>query len=105
MSMSTIEGMMFEKLCIATDMTGIAEYIDDGKNGFVVKANDSNKLAECMSWIINNRRKWEPIRKEARKTFENEFILERFGQRLEEELNNCQEKFYENTINVSSAIS
>lgn len=105
MSMSTIEGMMFEKICIATDMTGIAEYIDDGKNGFVVKANDSNKLAECMSWIINNRSKWEPIRKEARKTFENEFILERFGQRLEEELNNCQEKFYENTINVSSTIS
>lgn len=105
MSMSTIEGMMFEKLCITTDMTGVAEYIENGKNGFVVKAGSADELAACISWIIHNTEKWDPIRKEARKTYENEFTLEKFGQRLEIELKICKENFYENTVNVSSTIS
>lgn len=105
MSMSTIEGMMFGKLCITTDMTGIAEYIANGKNGFVVKAGSSAELASCISWIIHNRDKWEEIRQEARKTFEEEFSLEKFGERLEKELENCKEKYYENTVNVSAAVS
>lgn len=96
MSMSIIEGMMFEKLCITTDMTGVAEYIRDGENGFVVKAGDSDELAERMAWIINNRDKWDPIRKEARKTYEHEFTLEKLGERFDEELKNCKEKFLEN---------
>lgn len=96
MSMSIVEGMMFEKLCITTDMTGVAEYIRDGENGFVVKAGDSDELAERMAWIINNRDKWDPIRKEARKTYEHEFTLEKLGERFDEELKNCKEKFVEN---------
>lgn len=102
MSMATIEGMMFKKLCITTDMTGVAEYIENGKNGFVVKVNNSDELAKCMSWIINNREKWSSIQKEARKTFEREFTLEIFGNRLETELNNCKEKFYAKNRNVFS---
>lgn len=105
MSMSTIEGMMFEKLCITTDMTGVAKYIENGKNGFVVKAGSANELASCISWIIHNRDKWDSIKKEARKTYENEFTLERLEQRLEVEIKHCKEKFYENTVNVSSTIS
>lgn len=105
MSMSTIEGMMFEKLCIATDMTGVAEYIVNGKNGFVVKAGSSSELASCISWIIHNRDKWDTIQQEARKTFEMEFSMEKFGERLEKELGYCKEKYYENTVNVSATIS
>lgn len=105
MSMSTIEGMMFGKLCITTDMTGVAEYIVNGENGFVVKAGNSAELASCISWIIHNRDKWDSIKKEARKTYENEFTLEKLEQRLEVEIKYCKEKFYENTVNVSSTIS
>ncbi len=90
MSMSTMEGMMFGKLCITTDMTGIAEYIEDGKNGFVVRAGDSNQLAEKIRWIINNRDQWGAMKRNARKTFEEEFTLEKFGDRLETEMNCCR---------------
>lgn len=93
MSMAVIEGLMFEKLCITTDRTGIADYIENGKNGFVVKANDPAELAKCMSWIINNKEKWPSIQKEARKIFEKEFTLDKFGERLERELNYCKEKY------------
>lgn len=105
MSMSSIEGMMFGKICITTDMTGVSDYIENGKNGFVVKANAPDELAKCISWIVNNRDKWKPVRAEARKTFEREFILDKFGERLERELNICKEKFYENSNHVPSTIS
>ena len=105
MSMSTIEGMMFEKLCVTTDMTGVAEYIVNEKNGFVTKAGDSDKLASCISWIIHNRDKWDKIRQEARKTYEREFTLEKFGERLEKELKKCKEKYDENIVNVSATVS
>lgn len=105
MSMSIVEGMMFEKLCITTDMTGVAQYLEDGKDGFVIKANDSDELAGRMAWIINNRDKWEPIKKEARKTYEREFSLERFGERLVKELEICKERFHENIVDVPSSIS
>lgn len=105
MSMSTIEGMMFGKLCIITDMTGIAEYIKNGENGFVVKAGDSDQLAERIAWIIHNRGLWEPIKRNARKTFEEEFALEKFGEKLETELKKCREEYHESFSNVSATIS
>lgn len=89
MSMSIIEGMMFGKLCITTNTTGIAQYIKNGENGFVVKVNNSAELAECMSWIMENKDKWISLGREARKTYESEFTLEKFGNRLENAINSC----------------
>lgn len=105
MSMSTIEGMMFGKICIATDMTGVSKYIENGRNGFVVQANESDDLAKCISWIVNNQDKWGTIRIEARKTYEKEFTLAKLGDRLEREINICKEKFHENINDVPSSIS
>lgn len=89
MSMSIIEGMMFGKLCITTNTTGIAHYIENGKNGFIVEVNNSAELAECMSWIINNKDRWFSIGQEARKTYESEFTLEKLGERLESAMISC----------------
>ncbi|MCI8461860.1 MAG: glycosyltransferase [Lachnospiraceae bacterium] len=100
MSMSTIEGMMFGKICITTDMTGISEYIEDTRNGFVVKAGDSDQLAERISWVINNRDKWDAIQRAARETYETEFCMEKFGGRLETELKACAEKYYKKKESV-----
>lgn len=98
MSMSTVEGMMFHKLCIASDMTGIAEFIEDGKNGFVFKVGNADDLAKKISWIINNRDQWESIQTAARKTFEEVFSLEKFGKRLVEELEEAK-NIYERKSN------
>ena len=89
MSMSIIEGMMFGKLCITTNTTGIARYIENGKNGFIVEVNNPAELGECMSWIIENKDKWFFIGQEARKTYESEFTLEKFGERLENAMISC----------------
>lgn len=89
MSMSIIEGMMFGKICITTNTTGVARYIENGKNGFVVEVNNPVELAECMSWIIENKDKWFSIGQEARRTYESKFTLEKFGERLENAMNSC----------------
>lgn len=86
MSMSTIEGMMFRKICIVTNRTGIASYIDDGKNGFVCQIGDSLELAEKISWIINHKDELETIKNAARKTYEKFFSIENFGKDLKNKL-------------------
>ena len=83
LSMTIVEAMMYEKICITTDNTGIAEYIHDGVNGFVVPVNDTDTLKMKMNWIIANRKEAEKIRKAARKTYEENFTMEVFGKNLE----------------------
>lgn len=44
LSMTIVEGMMNEKICITTDATGIAKYVEHGVNGLVCKANNPTDL-------------------------------------------------------------
>lgn len=93
MSMTIIEGMMFGKICITTDMTGIAEYIENGKNGFVIRNNDSVELAKRMSWIVNNINKCEIIKEAARNTYERMFTLDKFGENMKFHIEKCIKKY------------
>ena len=86
LSMAVIEGMMHKKICITTSNTGIAEYIDDGVNGFICDVGDSVQLYERMSWIMKNRNNLDNIRINGRKTYEEYFSMEQFGDRLEKEI-------------------
>ena len=86
LSIAVIEGMMHKKICITTSNTGIAEYIDDGVNGFICDVGDSVQLYERMSWIMKNRNNLDNIRINARKTYEEYFSMEQFGDRLEKEI-------------------
>ncbi len=43
---------MSEKICITTNNTGIAHYIDDGRNGFLVEYGDTDALTQRMEQII-----------------------------------------------------
>lgn len=48
----------FNKPVIATDVGGLAEVVLDGKTGFVVEPNDSNKIAEAViKFYIEDREK------------------------------------------------
>ena len=80
------EAMMYEKVCITSDATGTADYIEDGKNGFICKAGNPAGLSGKMQWIINNRDRLQKIRFQARKTYEEYFTLESFGDKLEKAL-------------------
>lgn len=83
LSIVIIEGMMHGKVCITTDSTGISAYICDGQNGFVVPANDSSALCDKMEWIIANQDAINRIGAAARKTYEENFTMDAFGDRLE----------------------
>lgn len=80
------EGMMFGKVCITTDATGTADYIQEGKNGFIVPAEDVDALVKKMEWVLGNRDRLAEIGMNARKTYENHFTMEIFGENMEQAL-------------------
>ncbi len=86
MSITMVEGMMHRKICITTDMTGIAEYMQDGKNGYVCQAGNSKNLYEVMKWVKDHYGELDDVREAARKTYEKYFTLEKFAERLEQEI-------------------
>ena len=76
------EAMMYRKPCIASDSTGTADYIKDGINGFVCKTEDSEDLCEKMRYFIHNPEKIEKMGQEARKIYEEYFTMDKFADRL-----------------------
>ena len=95
MSLAIVEGMMHEKMCITTDQTGIAGYMKDGINGFVYRAGDVVALYNCMQKVFDMRDNSNNIRKNARKLYEDEFSMERFGERLEYALSETEKQYHE----------
>lgn len=77
------EGMMFQKICIVSDHTGSADYIEDGISGFVIPEDNVIALKEKIEWIIANKEKKERIGKDARKIYERYFTMDVFGDNLE----------------------
>ena len=77
------EGMMYGKVCITTNVTGMAQYIHDGENGFVCDVESVDALCEKIRWIISNKDKLSEIGGNARKTYITYFTMDKFGERLE----------------------
>lgn len=86
MSIVMTEGMMYGKVCITTDKTGIAQYIEHGKNGFVCTAENIDGLCFVFQWILKHKGELEDIGKQARLTYEKFFSMEVFGNRIEKAL-------------------
>ena len=83
LSMAATEGLMWKKVCIVSEVTGIAQYIENGKNGLLCKADDAKDLSRQMKWVIWKGERLGAIRKNARLTYEEFFSMEMFGKRLE----------------------
>ncbi len=86
LSMTIIEGMMYKKICVTTDTTGIAEVIFDGANGYICRSQSVDELSRKMRWIMQNRESIHNIKTAARRTFEDNFTLHKLGERLEKSL-------------------
>ncbi|MDY3296698.1 glycosyltransferase family 4 protein [Selenomonas sp.] len=86
LSMAIVEGMMHGKVCITTDATGIAELIEDGRNGYIVPVEDVDALSSCMEDVIAHYDELDAMRRAARATYERYFTMEAFGDRLEREI-------------------
>lgn len=83
MSIVITEGMMYGKVCITTDATGMADYIVNGVNGFICESGNVNSLCSSMKCVISQKDKLQNIKKNARKTYEENFTMDKFGERLE----------------------
>lgn len=82
LSLTIIEGLMLGKVCIVSDNTGVANYISDGKNGFVFRAGDSKSLGEKIEFVVNHIDNLGTVRDNARMTYEKYFSFENFSENL-----------------------
>lgn len=71
------EGLVMEKLVIATNIGGSAEIIDNSINGLLVHPNDPLALANILRDAIANYDSYEHIRKQAREKAKGKFSIEK----------------------------
>ena len=82
------EAMMLGKVCIVSNISGTADYIQDYRNGFVFQKENPDELAQNMLWCMENFDKLEKIGEQAAVTYEENFSMEIFRNNLEEAINN-----------------
>lgn len=68
-SLSTAEAMAAGLVPVVTEETGMSSYIDDGRNGFVIKYGDTEGLAKTLNKINSRRKSIDLISKEAAKIY------------------------------------
>jgi GT2 family glycosyltransferase/glycosyltransferase involved in cell wall biosynthesis len=79
MPISIIEAMGLGKVVISTNVGGIAEWLRDGLNGWLVPAEEPNELAQAIAKCVAGRELRKFCGESARRTFARHFTLERFG--------------------------
>lgn len=82
-SMAAIEAMMMEKVCIVSDQTGIADYIEHGKSGFIFQSENAEELNELIVWCFSHQNQLKKIGENARKIYEQNFSINRFQHSLQ----------------------
>lgn len=68
---SYLEAMSCGIPVIGTENEGISDIVDDGVNGFLVKRNDADRIAELVIRLMSDRNLYERISAEGRNTVEN----------------------------------
>ena len=76
MSNAIVEGMMMKKVCITTENTGVASYIENGKSGFIVPVGDEKVLRNTIKWIIDNKDQIHKIGEKARIVYKKYFSMD-----------------------------
>jgi len=97
MSIVLTEAMMYQKACIGSDSTGMADYIKDGVNGFVCRTEDPIDLCKKMRYFIHHPESIQKMGVEGRKAYEEYFTMEKFSDRLCEMLKETIDQFNEDT--------
>lgn len=83
MSMVIVEGMMFGKICVTTNTTGVSQYIKNGINGFIVNTGDAEELSNTIIYIYMNRNKLQEIQLKARETYLKFFSMDVFTRNVD----------------------
>lgn len=69
------EAMMHHTPCMVSSVTGTAEYMEDGLNGFVFSSEDAQQLSEKITWCILNHEKLHDMGRKARLVYERFFSM------------------------------
>lgn len=64
------EGLMKEMVGICSDTCGITAYLENGRDAYIYSYGDSDKLAEIITYVVNNYHCLEDMRKCGRKVYE-----------------------------------
>lgn len=83
MSMVAVETMMKGKVCIVSDHTGIAEYIQNGVNGFIFQNGNCDDLVRKMEWCVEHNHDLCRIGANAREVYHQYFTIQAMGMLLE----------------------
>ena len=75
--------------CISTFEGGIANIIDEGKNGFLVPCREVQPLAERIGLLLKDKALREQLGKAGKEKFEREYTLSRFEQNIKRCLEIC----------------
>ncbi len=75
-SVSLLEAMNFGLIPVVTDISGNREWIEDGKNGFVFPASDSEALAQKILCAMDRSEKWQDFRRENRNIIRKRAVWE-----------------------------
>ena len=88
MSLVAMEAMMYGKVCIVSEKVGIAEYIKNGKNGYLF--TDEENLTDILHQCIFQRENLKLLGPEARKTYLKYFTVKECGKKISDILRETQ---------------
>lgn len=89
------EMMIQRKLCLCSDHTGTAHYLQDGKNGFVFESGNVEQLAQKIEYIVAHRTEMDEIAMEGRKLYDQYFSMNIFRENLLKMVEKVKESSYE----------
>lgn len=67
-SLAMLEAMSYMCVPVVTCVSGVIDYIEDKKSGFVHNKGDLKGITDSINYLMNNRLKMEQIGEEARKS-------------------------------------
>lgn len=83
-----LEAMQFALPVVTTNVGGVTEEIEDGVNGFIVKAGDSASLADNLARLMSDDELRRRMGEDGYRKFKQCFTLRAFESRFADDLNN-----------------
>ncbi|HWR35072.1 MAG TPA: N-acetyl-alpha-D-glucosaminyl L-malate synthase BshA [Clostridia bacterium] len=71
--LAALEGMACEVVPIATNVGGVPELIEQGRNGYMANVGDVEEMARCAIEVLGDDAKLQQVRKRARSTAQSRF--------------------------------
>lgn len=77
-----LEAMASGLPVVTTELSGAADCVTDGKEGFIVAARDADRIAEAVLWYYEHRDETRAMGRAARARIEREFTLDHYSRRM-----------------------